>query len=329
MLRHLPWSAARQPLSLANHQSERLPMKIMNRIAEKFWRFYRIPNRIDTLQEALGRIESRLNRAHPPQGLIEFEFKVYSQWGEDGIIDHLIQSIPIPNKVFVEFGVETYVEANSLFLLKHRNWKGLVIDGSPENVESIKRGGVFWKYDLAAVCSFITQENIDNIISDNGVSGDIGLLSVDIDGNDYWVWKAITCIAPRIVICEYNSLFGLSANVSVPYQANFQRNKAHPSNMYYGASIGALTNLAESRGYSLVAGNSAGNNVFFVRNDCLGNLLPLNPEDVFVRAAFRESRGNDGSVQLLKFAERQAAISHLPVVDVTSGQSAPLSEFIV
>jgi hypothetical protein len=305
-------------------------MKFLNRLSEKFWRFYRLPNRIDTLQEALGRIESRLNRAYPPGGLglKEFEFKVYSQWGEDGIIDHIVQSIPIPNKVFIEFGVETYVEANSLFLLKHRNWKGLIIDGSPENIETIKRGNVFWKYDLTATCSFITQDNINNIISSNGFSGDVGLLSVDIDGNDYWVWKAITCIKPRIVICEYNSLFGSTAKISVPYQADFQRNKAHPSNMFYGASVSALTYLAESRDYSLVGGNSAGNNIFFVRNDCLGTLSTLKPEDVFVQAAFRESRGQDGSVQLLSFRERQAAISHLPVVDVTNGRSAPLNELV-
>ena len=165
-------------------------MKIKNRVAEKFWRFYRIPNRIDAMQEALGRIESRLSQASSPRaslGPVDHEFKVYSQWGEDGIIDHLVQSIPITNKTFVEFGVETYTEANTLFLLKHRNWNGLVIDGSPDNVESIRRGSVLWKYDLAADCSFITKDNINEIISRNGISGDIGLLSVDIDGNDYWV----------------------------------------------------------------------------------------------------------------------------------------------
>jgi hypothetical protein len=306
-------------------------MKIKNRIAEKFWRFYRIPNRIDALQEALGRIESRLNQPTPTSALlrpVDHEFKVYSQWGEDGIIDHLVQSIQISNKTFVEFGVETYIEANSLFLLKHRNWSGLVIDGSPDNIESIRRGNVLWKYDLAADCSFITSDNINEIISRNGISGDIGLLSVDIDGNDYWVWRAINCISPRIVIGEYNSLFGPSAKVSIPYQTDFFRSGAHPSNMFYGASIAALTDLAEARGYSLVAGNSAGNNAFFVRNDCLGPLQAIRPEDAYVKAAFREARGADGSVQFCSFAERQAAISHLSVVDVVSGRLAPMKELL-
>lgn len=98
--------------------------------------------------------------------------------------------------------------------------------------------------------------------------------------------------------------------------------------MYYGASIAALTHLAETRGYSLVAGNSAGNNVFFVRTDCLGSLTALRPEEAYVRAAFREARSPDGSVQLLGFAERQAAISHLPLVDVASRTQAPMKQLV-
>jgi hypothetical protein len=242
-------------------------------------------------------------------------------------LDHLVRSIHIPERTFVEFGVENYIEANTLFLLKHRQWRGLVIDGSDANIDSIKRGSVFWRYDLAADCSFITKQNINEIISSAGVEGVLGLLSVDIDGNDYWVWLAIDCISPRIVVAEYNSLFGPTAAISTPYQSDFYRTKAHASNMYYGASISALTHLARGRGYSLVAGNSAGNNVFFVRNDCLGPLQAVLSADAYVAAAFREARSANGRVELLSFAERRGAIGHLPVVDVISGKTAPLMEF--
>jgi hypothetical protein len=305
-------------------------MNFRQRLTRLFWRLYDIPDRIDALQQAVGRLESRLLASthagiHPP---IDYEFKVYSQWGEDGIIDYLLRHVPIATKTFVEFGVEDYTEANTLFLLKHRNWRGLVIDGSPSNVESIRRGQVFWRYDLAAECSFITTANIDSIIRRHGFDGDLGLLSIDIDGNDYWVWHVIESVSPRIVVVEYNALFGQRAKISVPYEPDFQRNCSHASKLYYGASIAALTHLAELRGYSLVAGNSAGNNAFFVRNDCLGALRPLAPEDAYVAAAFRETRGPDGSVQLLTFRERQSAILDMPVVEVVTGRLASMKDFL-
>ena len=301
-------------------------MTLGRRFLERLRRHYLLPARVDLVQEALGRIESQLGRLSKAADPREHEFKVYSQWGEDGIIDFLVTQVPIPRKSFIEFGVESYIEANTLFLLKHRNWRGLVIDGSADNIESIYRGNVLWKHDLHADCSFITRENINAIIERNGFSGDTGLLSVDIDGNDYWVWEAINVIQPRIVVAEYNSLFGVRAKISVPYQADFQRTRAHASNMYYGASIAALNHLANTRGYSLVAGNSAGNNVFFVRNDSLGPLTTQSPEKAYVKAAFREARSAEGVVELLRFEERQEAIGHLLVVDVETNRQTTLNE---
>ncbi|MES2227092.1 MAG: hypothetical protein V4540_04895 [Pseudomonadota bacterium] len=301
-------------------------MKFAKQIVEKVRRQLIKPSRLDAIQEALGRIESTLNSGRPAGNPRDHEFKVYSQWGEDGIIDHLVTRIPIPSKTFVEFGVETYTEANTLFLLKHRNWRGLVIDGSPEKMKELKASSVFWKYDLRADASFITRDNINEIISRNGFEGELGLLSIDIDGNDYWVWEAITCVKPIIIVSEYNSLFGPTATLSTPYQPDFYRTNAHPSNMYYGASIAALDRLARLRGYTLVAGNSAGNNVFFVRNDSLGTLQPQIIEQAYVQAAFRESRDEHGAVQSLSFAERQRAIGHLPVVDVVTGRQLALRD---
>jgi hypothetical protein len=301
-------------------------MNAIKKIKRKIHQFFVLPSRIDSLQEALGRIEARLNANYVTAEPRDYEFKVYSQWGEDGIIDHLVSHVPLRNKIFVEFGVENYTEANTIFLLKHRQWSGLIIDGSPENIESIYRGNMFWRYDLLADCSFITKENINAVIQRNGISGDIGLLSVDIDGNDYWVWDAIDSVQPRIIVCEYNSLFGPTAKISTPYNAKFYRTDAHKSNMYYGASISALNFLANKRGYSLVAGNSAGNNVFFVRNDVLGPLKPQSVENAYVRAAFREARSIHGAVELLDFGTRQAAIGHLPVVDVVTGEEKALKD---
>jgi hypothetical protein len=303
-------------------------MRLLKKIRERLQRLYLIPVRLDNIQEALGRIESRLNRIFASGNPRDFEFKVYSQWGEDGILDHVISRVWIPNRVFVEFGVETYTEANTLFLLKHRQWRGLIIDGSPANIASVRSGQVFWRYDLATDCSFITRENINEILARNGIVGDIGLLSVDIDGNDYWVWESISGISPRLIVAEYNSLFGSTAAITTPYKADFYRTAEHASNMYYGASITALTILARSRGYTLVAGNSAGNNIFFVRDDCLGSLEPQEPSQAYVQAAFREARSVKGEVELLTFKERQMAIAHLPVVDVVSGKQLSIGEAV-
>lgn len=301
----------------------------------QFWnkllRLYRLPAQIELLQESLGRVESRLNfqwAADQTQTLSprDYEFKVYSQWGEDGIIDYLTSVIPIADKSFVEFGVETYVEANTIFLLKHRNWRGLVIDGSQENIQSIIRGSTYWKYDLKAICSFITKDNINQLILGSGMQGDVGILSIDVDGNDYWIWQAIECISPRIVITEYNSVFGPKARVSVPYDPGFVRIQKHGSKLYYGASLSALDFLAQGKGYRLVAGNSAGNNVFFVREDCLLGLSPCSPEEAYVQAAFRESRDARGLVTHVSFRDRQQAIASLPLIDVTTNGVTTLAD---
>ncbi len=302
-------------------------LKLRKKIIERLRQFAAIPARLDAIQEAIGRIEAEVHRGRISLGdPRESEFKVYSQWGEDGIINHILDRVPIVDKTFVEFGVETYTEANTLFLLKHRYWRGLVIDGSRENVDSIVGGRVFWKYDLYAECSFINRDNINEIIGRHSIAGDIGLLSVDIDGNDYWIWEAVSIINPRIVVVEYNSLFGPTAKLSVPYDASFERARAHESKMYYGASMAALAHLGQMKGYSLVCGNSAGNNAFFVRNDCMEGLRPLKPEEAYVRQGFREARGPGGAVELLTFAERQLAISHLPVVEVVTGRQVNLRD---
>jgi len=311
---------------IASHEIKVSPMKLIRKNSDKIRKKLFDYSRLDNIQESLGRIEAKLNAAHSAGDPRDYEFKVYSQWGEDGIIDHLITRISVTSRSFVEFGVENYTEANTLFLLKHRYWRGLVIDGSVENIASIKRSAEYWRYDLRADASFITRDNINDIITRNGLSGDLGLLSVDIDGNDYWVWEAITCLNPCIVVAEYNSLFGSEAKLSTPYKDDFVRSVADQTNMYYGASIAALDHLAQVKGFSLVAGNSAGNNVFFVRNDLLGSLKRLTPKEAYVQAAFREAHTEQGEVLHLTFAERQAAIAHKPVVDIISGKTVALKD---
>jgi hypothetical protein len=293
-------------------------------IIQKIWIIIRIEQKIDKLFLTLGRIELRQLELLKETNIDNWEFQITSQWGEDGIIQYLIKYIEIPNKTFIEFGVESYKECNTRFLLQNNNWNGLIIDGSEKLINEIKAENIHWKYDLKAVTNFITKENIDNIFIENNIKGDIGLLSIDIDGNDYWVWEKISVIKPRIIIAEYNSLFGNKASVSIPYNKDFVRGVNMPVS-YYGASITALTYLANSKGYSLVYGNKAGNNVFYVRKDLLNeHVKEIQIEQAYVKAVFKESRDKNGKMSFLNFEDNFLSMQNYNVIDVKSGNEVQL-----
>lgn len=241
------------------------------------------------------------------------EASIFSQFGDDGIIQFLIRKIRPANQYFIEFGVEDYLESNTRFLMQNNNWSGLVLDGSEENVRKIKQYPFFWKHDLIAIQSFITAENINKLLSDNLPHKDVGLLHIDIDGNDYWVWKSIECIKPEIVIVEYNSVFGWERAITIPYHPDFVRGKHHYSNLYAGASLAALCGLAEEKDYYFIGSNSAGNNAYFVRKDKIGDLKPLSAEQGYVESKFRESRGKDGKLTYLRGSNRLSLIKGMKV----------------
>jgi hypothetical protein len=297
---------------------------VFKKILKQYKRIISMPDRIYRLQEAIGRIESRQLSSN--YDLKNAEFRVFSQWGEDGVIQNLIRLVAIDRPIFIEFGVENYTESNTRFLLTNNQWSGLVIDGNINNISYIKSDAIYWASNLKAVHSFITKDNINELLVSNGAIGDIGLLSIDIDGNDYWIWEAINVITPRIIICEYNSHFGPTALVSTPYDKNFVRDVAHSSKIYYGASISALNALANKRGYSLVASNSAGNNLFFVRNDLLGGMETLTPEDAYRQSQFREFHDENGALTFDEFDVRLSNIGHLPVYDFQAHLLRPISE---
>jgi len=261
----------------------------------------------------------------------EAEFKVFSQWGEDGIVQYLINKLPIENEVFVEFGVEDYTESNTRFLLENDNWSGLVMDGSYENIKSIKKSEIYWKYDLVAREVFITRDNIDPIIDDfiqnNNLKKEIGLLSVDIDGNDYFIWDAIKSIDPIIVICEYNSVFGKKHNCTIPYDEAFVRTKKHYSNLYFGASIQAVCKLAKSKGYEFIGTNKNSVNAFFVKKEYACKYVPeliTTIEKSVSDSKFRESRDESGKLTFLSGKERIDLIRSMSIVDLDTSEIVSL-----
>lgn len=306
-----------QKLRKSEAKIERLLSRIQEQERANSQILHSIQSQLDSLHCRVGKVHESLQEREV-NSLQDAEFQVYSQWGEDGILQYLTRSVDLPNKVFVEFGVETYREANTRWLLTEHGWKGMVIDGSDANVDAIRSDSIYWKQDLRAVSSFITRDNINELISGAGIEGEIGLLSVDIDGVDYWVWEAITAVNPAIVVAEYNSLFGSERAVTVPYRPDFVRQEAHYSWSYYGASLRALELLGKKKGYSLVGSNSAGNNAFFVRDDLLREpLRKVTAAEAYVQRSFREARNEEGELLFPTFEEEAALIADLPLVEIT------------
>jgi hypothetical protein len=199
-----------------------------------------------------------------PKRLVRYGYKVYSQNDEDGIIAEIFRRIGTTNRTFIEFGVETGVECNTAKLLVE-GWRGLWIESNAASAAAIRRefapfiaGG-----KLVLEESLVTAENINALIGRSGFSGEIDFLSVDIDGNDYWVWKAIDVVNPRVVAIEYNAALRPPMALVVPYQADAQWDGSN----HYGASLEALVRLGTAKNYRLVGCSIAGVNAFFVRAD--------------------------------------------------------------
>ncbi len=273
--------------------------------------------RFDDVKMNQGILLARLNEKKESKHLKDHEFKIFSQWGEDGIIQRLISVLAIKNKTFIEFGVEDFFESNCRYLMMKDNWSGFVIDGSAHNIAKLKQSYFYWRYDLASLNAFITRENINDLLAKSGFGEDLGILSIDLDGNDYHILEAIGFFKPRILICEYNAIFGAERAITIPYNAGFVQSAAHYSTLYCGASLGALTRLAEKKGYSLVGTNTAGNNAFFVRNDLLNDQIEvLSVEEAFTPSKFRSSRDKEGDLSYISGDRRFELIKGLPVFNV-------------
>ena len=202
------------------------------------------------------------------------------------------------------------------------------MDGSPSNIAKIKQSPTYWRHDLNAVATFVDADNINRLISEGGYRGEVGILSVDIDGNDYWVWERIDVVNPIIVVAEYNSVFGARRAVTIPYDPRFVRGDAHYSHLYWGCSIKALELLGKRKGYVLVGSNSAGNNVFFVRQDCMFGMKGVDAEKAYVESRFRESRDVRGRLTYLTGKSRLHEIRELPIYDVEQNALKQLDELL-
>lgn len=255
----------------------------------------------------LSKILDRNNISNEINDINHLEYSVYSQWGDDGIISFLINKLNLTQKPFIEFGVEDYTECNSRLSLEKFNMSGLVIECDKKNFKKINQSELKWKYDLKIANEFITLKNINQIIKSANLGPDLAYLSIDVDGNDYWIWESLDqSIKPDFVVIEFNSIFGQKLDISTIYRENFNRKSEHFSCLLYGASIQALIRLAKSKGYFFLGTNLNGNNSYFVSEQYSQDLKNFNPKINFSK--FKESRDQNNK---LSFFEKEKALNLL------------------
>lgn len=221
----------------------------------------------------------------------EAGFQEFSNSDEDGILLYLFAVLGIHNGTFVDVGAAGVEGSNTANLAVNHGWWGLHIEGRQAALDFSQSwyGSVNGSrlYPPVAVQAMVNAENINSLIADNGLNGEIDLLSVDIDSNDYWIWRAIDVVTPRVVVIEYQTAVGHEAAVTIPYEPNFDRSE-HAINqppaeiVYAGASLAALIHLGNERGYTLVAVDRMDSNGIFVRNDVLDGRFPaVDPASCF------------------------------------------------
>ncbi len=181
--------------------------------------------------------------------LRSYERRVHSQGGEDGALERIFECIGTSNEYFVEFGAwDGRHLSNTAHLRLDCGWSGLLMDGAPERVGE----GVHQE--------FVTAENVNALFDHYRVPERFDLLSIDIDGNEYWIWKALRDYRARVVIIEYNVFFGIRVSKTMPYDPDHVWDKS----MFHGASLAALRKLGREKGYSLVHTDSYSPNAIFV-----------------------------------------------------------------
>lgn len=199
------------------------------------------------------------------------------------------------------------------------------MDGSEAHIRDIRGQDIYWRHSLSARCAFIDRDNINQLLREGGMSGEIGLLSVDIDGNDYWVWQAIGEVCPAIVVAEFNAVLGDLHALTVPYRPDFQRTQAHHSNLYFGASLPALIELATQKGYFFVGTTSTGCNAFFIRKDLASSVTEALSGIWAYPSKVREARDAERNLLFVDGDARPAMIATLPLIDLRQQSETSLS----
>jgi hypothetical protein len=227
------------------------------------------------IYDVIARLGARY-AAHPGQpsvggDLTPYELRVFSQNGEDGAIEEILRRIGVATRTCVEFGIESGIEGNCVFLADVLGWDALFMESHPDRFAALA-GKYRHRHGVRTIQATVGPGNIDTLLGDAGVPTELDVLSIDVDGADYWIWKAIERVRPRLVVIEYNSALDPSRRLVQPLDST----DGWDGTDYFGASLGALTSLAHAKGYRLVHTDLAGVNAFYVARELAA---PFEPEE--------------------------------------------------
>ncbi len=246
--------------------------KVKKMIAAAAWGHRRVDDLDRKLQLVLANQYKIMGLAARPS-IVDAEFSSYSQNGEDGSLLMIFSVIGAQSKVAVELCAGDGIECNAANLILNHGWTGLLFDGDQSSIDAGRqfyaRRTNAWRSSRVApklVTAWITKDNVDGLIVENGISGEVDLLSLDLDGVDYWIWDAIKSIDPRVVVLEYNNRWAPEDSVTVPYADNFVGLGASVAGEgYFGASLTAFKKLGATKGYRLIGANGPNTNAYFMR----------------------------------------------------------------
>ena len=256
------------------------------------------------------------------RNLNQVEYKVFSQSGEDGIIDFLLSNLNIEKPKFIEIGVGDYSEANTRFLYERCSPKGLIIDCLNDLENKISKNIKLWTGDLKIVENYINSKNLIKILEENDFINDIDFFSLDIDGIDYWILEKLPSNFTKVAVIEFNANFGDELEITVPNMENFNRTEYHFSNLCFGMSIKAAINLMEKKNYYFIGTNLMRTNAFFISKDYSKDKyfpnIEIKNKLTVSDVNFRESRDKNGKLSFLSGKDKIEKIKECEVIDLSS-----------
>jgi|TARA_B100001964_G_scaffold224764_1_gene271907 hypothetical protein len=259
------------------------------------------------------------------KNLSDADYKVFSQTGEDGIIDYLLYSLNIKIPKFVEIGVGDYSESNTRYIFEKNCCKGMIIDKNHNLKNKVSKVVKLWRGDLTIVETKVTSKNIADILFSNNFASNVDILSLDIDGIDYWIIDTLPEEFSKVVVVEYNSIFGSNLEVTIPNIDNFDRKKYHYSYLCYGASLKALVKLMKRKKYVFVGTNIACHNAFFVLESEVKKLnltLPdTNNLTKYSTSHLSDSRSIDEKLSYLSGKQKLKEIEDCEVIDLSDKEN--------
>jgi hypothetical protein len=301
MFRHIKRFAKRAIRSALEPELQELPSQ-----------FHELRSREQTIQRVIVNqyTEAKQQSRTPYERISDAGFRAYSQFEEDGILLYLFSMLGFEGRTAVEICCGSGNECMAANLILNHGFAGYLFDGDKDNVDAATTFFNAQKdcllNDPKIVKAWITAENVNDLLTSAGCPKNIDLLSLDIDGNDYWVLRAIDVISPRVMVLETHNVVPSNLSLTIPYRPDFDRRNG-PHMDFAGASLLAVAKLCRDKGYRLIGAHRLGFNAFFLRND-------QGSEQLFPEITVAEAHNNEFTRKAQ--ATRWPAVSELPWVVV-------------